>query len=163
MGQKRNNDFNEYYQEYLNGLSLQQIAVKYGKTRQGVFKAFKLRGFKLRETFISVAQYEQMKRESDNPILEKVYRKLQMYDGKKFTLRNSGYYSLTTNDRKLMHRYVWEKEVGPIPDGYDIHHLDEDKENNKLSNLECLPKPEHTRKYSPHNNQYTKGRKRASN
>ena len=28
-----------------------------------------------------------------------------------------------------------------------------------IENLECLPKSEHTRKYSPHNNQYTKGRK----
>lgn len=50
---------------------------------------------------------------------------------------------------------------GKIPKGWDIHHIDEKKENNSPENLECLPKYEHTRLYSPHNNQYTKGRKRA--
>jgi hypothetical protein len=61
-----------------------------------------------------------------------------------------------------MHRYVWQKEKGPIPDGWDIHHINEVKGDNRIENLECLPKAEHTRKYSPHNNQYTKGRKRAT-
>ena len=61
-----------------------------------------------------------------------------------------------------MHRYVWEKERGQIPDDWDIHHKDEVKSNNTIDNLECLSKSEHTRLYSPHNNQYTKGRKRAA-
>ena len=56
-----------------------------------------------------------------------------------------GYYSLTTNDRCLMHRYVWEKEVGPIPKDWDIHHRNNDKSDNSLTNLICMPKSEHTR------------------
>ena len=59
-----------------------------------------------------------------------------------------------------MHRYVWENINGKIPFGFDIHHINNDKSDNRIENLECLPKSEHTKKYSPHNNQYTKGRKK---
>ena len=142
MGRKRNPVYDNAYQLYLDGLSLQQVAKKLGVTRQSVYTAFKRRGFKLRGPNFQPCQW---------------------YDGKKFTLRNHGYYARTTDDRCLMHRYVWEKEVGPIPEGWDIHHLNEVKTDNRIENLECLPKAEHTRRYSPHNNQYTKGRKRASN
>lgn len=139
MGRKLNEKYENAYQLYLDGLSLQQVGLELGVSRQSVFDAFKQRGLPLR---------------GPN------FRPEQWYDGKKFTLRNTGYYSLTVDDRCLMHRYIWEKEVGPIPEGWDIHHLDEDKAKNVLSNFECLPKAEHTRKYSPHNNQYTKGRKK---
>ena len=141
MGRKRNPAYDEAYSLYLSGLSLEQVAIEIGVTRQCVYKAFKKRGV---------------------PLRGKNFRPYQIYDGKKFTLRNSGYYSLTTDDRYLMHRYVWEKENGAIPDGFDIHHIDEQRSNNSIDNLECLSKSEHTRLYSPHNNQYTKGRKRAN-
>ena len=141
MGRKRSKKYDEAYQLYIDGLSLEQVAEQLSVTRQCVFKAFKERGFSLRGP---------------------KFQPYQEYDGKKFTLRNNGYYSLTKSDRCLMHRYVWEKERGKIPDGWDIHHKDEKKSNNHIDNLECLPKSEHTRLYSPHNNQYTKGRKRAS-
>lgn len=141
MGRKRSTKYDDAYQLYIDGLSLEQVAERLSVTRQCIFKAFKKRGLALR---------------GPN------FQPFQEYDGKKFTLRNHGYYSLTTSDRCLMHRYIWEKEVGKIPDGWDIHHRDEKKFNNVIDNLECLPKAEHTRLYSPHNNQYTKGRKRAS-
>lgn len=139
MANKRNPVYDGAYQLYLDGLSLEQVAKEIGVTRQCVFKAFKKRKFALRGVNFRPHQY---------------------YDGKKFTIRNTGYYSLTSDDRCLMHRYVWEKEHGVIPKGWDIHHLNEDRADNRIENLECLPKSEHTRKYSPHNNQYTKGRKR---
>ena len=141
MGQKRNPKYDDAYQLYLDGLSLQQVAKELSVSRQCIYKAFKKRGFVLRGVN---------------------FQPYQTYDGKKFTLRNHGYYSLSSSDRCLMHRYVWEKEKGKIPKGWDIHHLNEKKGDNRIENLECLPKAEHTRKYSPHNNQYTKGSKRAS-
>ncbi len=141
MGQKRNPIYDNAYQLYLDGLSLEQVAKQIGVTRQCVFKSFLKRGFALRGVS---------------------FRPFQEYDGKKFTLRNTGYYSLSKGKRGLMHRYVWEKENGEIPKGWDIHHIDGKKSNNSVNNLECLPKAEHTRKYSPHNNQYTKGRKHGS-
>lgn len=57
----------------------------------------------------------------------------------------SGYWRrmLTT-----LHRAVWEKEHGPIPDGREIHHIDGNPLNNTLENLECLTPAEHRRKES---------------
>jgi len=138
MGQKKNPIYDNAYQLYLDGLSLEQVSHELGVTRQCVYKAFKNRHYILR---------------GPN------FQPYQFYDGKKFTLRNTGYYSLTSNNRCLMHRYVWECEKGEIPKGFDIHHIDNDRRNNDIKNLECLSKSEHTSKYSPHNNQYTKGRK----
>lgn len=43
------------------------------------------------------------------------------------------------------HRLVWIKAYGEIPKGYVIHHIDGDKTNNSLDNLECLPLSEHSR------------------
>ena len=82
------------------------------------------------------------------------------FNGNKYTLRNNGYWGRTNKERNMLHRDVWEFHNGPIPSGHDIHHLDENRANNFIGNLECLPKAEHTSKYSPHNNQYTKGRKK---
>lgn len=45
----------------------------------------------------------------------------------------------------FLHRDVWEFYNGPIPDGYEVHHIDGDTANNDISNLECLPASEHRR------------------
>lgn len=50
--------------------------------------------------------------------------------------------------RYLTHRYVWEQTYGPIPKGYEVHHIDKDPYNNDLSNLELLPISEHRRLHS---------------
>jgi len=42
-----------------------------------------------------------------------------------------------------LHRIMWEYYFGPIPEGYHIHHKDEDRSNNCLSNLECLSPGSH--------------------
>lgn len=45
---------------------------------------------------------------------------------------------------KLLHRAVWESAFGTIPHGCHIHHRKEgDTTENRLFNLECLPKREH--------------------
>ena len=40
--------------------------------------------------------------------------------------------------RKRLHVYIWEKENGPVPNGFNVHHVDEDKMNNDISNLKLL-------------------------
>ena len=45
--------------------------------------------------------------------------------------------------RKYEHRYVWEMNWGPIPKDHEIHHIDGNRENNNIDNLECLHKSEH--------------------
>lgn len=44
-----------------------------------------------------------------------------------------------------LHREVWAAINGPIPVGYDIHHLDGDKCNNQPKNLVCITRSEHSR------------------
>jgi hypothetical protein len=71
-----------------------------------------------------------------------------IYDGIKFTKSEYGYYRATNRDKHIsLQRYKWEKEVGKIPKGWDIHHKDRDKANNSLENLECLSKANHTKKH----------------
>lgn len=59
-----------------------------------------------------------------------------------------GYYRITSskegNKDKALHRLIFEKNNGEIPEGYDIHHKDENKLNNCISNLELISHSEHT-------------------
>lgn len=55
-----------------------------------------------------------------------------------FTKTKNGVYKKT-----FCHVFVWETLHGPKPEGYDIHHKDEDKTNYNISNLELLLKNVH--------------------
>lgn len=70
------------------------------------------------------------------------------FDGKRFTRdERTGYYLCSTlstdGKRKRMHVYVWEYYNGPIPVGYHVHHINGDKSDNDISNLELLSEFEH--------------------
>lgn len=43
------------------------------------------------------------------------------------------------------HRTVWERLRGPIPNGHEIHHINGVRDDNRVKNLMCLSKSEHTR------------------
>ncbi len=59
--------------------------------------------------------------------------------------RKDGYYQISSgiNQGKLLHRLVYEETFGPIPEGFHIHHLDNDKNNNALENLVLISKSNH--------------------
>lgn len=61
----------------------------------------------------------------------------------------SGYKKIKLKNGKTIdeHRLIWIKEYGEIPKGYVIHHIDGDKTNNNLSNLECISLSEHSRRH----------------
>lgn len=44
---------------------------------------------------------------------------------------------------KGIHVLVWETFVGPIPEGYEIHHKNHNPKDNRLDNLELLSNEEH--------------------
>lgn len=76
-----------------------------------------------------------------------MHEKFQYYNGVKFTRDEKTGYYLNSTLRIRMHRYVWVCEKGDIPEGYDVHHIDHDKSNNDISNLELLTKSEHKKKH----------------
>lgn len=46
---------------------------------------------------------------------------------------------------KRLHREVWEYHNGEIPKGYDIHHINGDRSDNDITNLQLLTRSEHQR------------------
>lgn len=60
-------------------------------------------------------------------------------DNIRFVMEKSGHYRA----RLALHQYIWIKHNGVIPKGYDIHHIDEDKTNNDISNLRLMTRKEH--------------------
>ena len=65
----------------------------------------------------------------------------------KFTRdERTGYYlSAKPIDGKRirMHRYIYEFHNGKLPDGYHVHHLDRDKNNNNIDNLKAVSSKGH--------------------
>lgn len=67
---------------------------------------------------------------------------------KPYYVTSSGYYCVKVKVdgvwKKVRYsRYIWELYNGPIPEGYDVHHIDHDKTNDDISNLTILPKCDH--------------------
>lgn len=44
---------------------------------------------------------------------------------------------------KRLHREVWEYHNGEIPEGYDVHHIDGDRNDNNIDNLQLMLRSEH--------------------
>ncbi len=80
-------------------------------------------------------------------------RKTAYFDGYKFRRdAKTGYYLANKptymGHRERLHVYVWRKNNGPIPEGYHVHHVDEDKSHNDIENLRCIPARTHTKHHS---------------
>jgi len=64
----------------------------------------------------------------------------------------TGYYYRTDYERKtkkLLHRDIWEaKAKRKLPEGFVIHHIDHDKENNLPSNLTAMSRSDHQRHHA---------------
>lgn len=108
----KKSDTNEIIKLYNDGYSCEDIAKIYSMSRQAV--------------------WERLKR---NKVIFRTKKILPfiMYDNIKFTPSEYGYYRATIRTKHISpHRYKYEKEVGKIPHGYDIHHIDGDKQNNDI-------------------------------
>src|SRR3990167_9776089 len=48
------------------------------------------------------------------------------------------------------HRLVWEAANGPIPKGHVVHHINGVKDDNRLENLEVMPRKKHNHRHDDH-------------
>lgn len=65
-------------------------------------------------------------------------------------LSDRTYYKCTRSkmrDDVYLHRQMWIDAYGEIPDGYHIHHRDNNPDNNTLENFECLSPKEHMQQH----------------
>jgi uncharacterized protein YbdZ (MbtH family) len=64
--------------------------------------------------------------------------------------KTTGYYKslMRHDDREYLHRAMWRSEHGNIPHGWHVHHKNEDKDDNRIDNFECLPIREHNLKHA---------------
>lgn len=76
------------------------------------------------------------------------------YKGKRFVkdMKNGYYHANARIDGRpttlLLHRVIWEDNNGKIPDGYQVHHKDHNKDNNSIENLELMLQSEHMRMHT---------------
>lgn len=94
-----------------------------------------------------------------NPVENKgQYLAWQKFNGKYYYLYRGEKYFSKGNTK--LHRVVWEFYNGKIPTGYDVHHLDENRMNNHISNLSLRKASRHrsihTKKYHAENMDKTK-------
>jgi hypothetical protein len=60
-----------------------------------------------------------------------------------------GYVQITINGKsRLAHHLAWEKHNGPIPKGMQVHHINEDRQDNRIENLKLVDPKVHGRIHS---------------
>ena len=67
-------------------------------------------------------------------------RNITKYGYRRITLR--------TRKRRFEHVLVWEAHHGPVPAGFEVHHKNENKLDNRIENLQLVTRLEHKRIHS---------------
>lgn len=80
---------------------------------------------------------------------------IQEFMGARYYL--CGYYYQRKGKR--LHRAVWEYFNGEIPEGYHVHHIDENRANNDIENLSLMPGIEHINNHAKTEKRRENGRK----
>lgn len=89
-----------------------------------------------------------------NKITKKANESLREYSRKKFKtnptkkLGKRGYWLIYLPERHKFireHTYIWEKACGKIPEGYVLHHINLNKTDNRIENLQMITKQLHHR------------------
>lgn len=61
-------------------------------------------------------------------------------------INSEGYLMFYRNGKGILaHREIWEKYHNKIPKGYELHHKDENKLNNDISNLILVTRSQHAK------------------
>ena len=114
---------------YRTGESLPELARAYSIGTTTVWRRLRNAGIKMRSC--GLPRGFKMSRKPGGPFAD---------DG-------SGY--LRTYDREgkpcRIHRGCWEAYWGTVPEGHDVHHRDEDRQNNVIENLALMTQAEHAK------------------
>ena len=107
------------------------------------------------ETPYELAAVERLERElvEGAPKVEVIDEKRQKFNGITFYKRSSGHYHCGMG----LHQAVWLYYFGLISEGYEIHHKNENKDDNNIENLQSLSKGDHSK---IHNNLKLENRKK---
>jgi HNH endonuclease len=75
---------------------------------------------------------------------------MRTYPPVKGSITPNGYRRITCKDRRkrFEHVMVWEKHWGPVPQGSEIHHVNGNKLDNRIENLQLVTRLEHKRLHS---------------
>lgn len=73
--------------------------------------------------------------------------------GRTGAVTKNGYRIFCRGDREhakkqYEHRIIWEKYYGKIPEGYIVHHIDGNKLNNNIENLQLMTETEHAKRHA---------------
>jgi hypothetical protein len=125
---------------YLSGKSTVQIAKETGfKSAQGVHDRLVKNGVKIRDL------KEALK-------ISHIYANRLMPKGENhhawkggIWTNNTGYRQFSLNGKKhLEHIFIWEQQNGFLPKGWVIHHLNGIKDDNRIENLQAMPRRHHS-------------------
>ena len=75
-----------------------------------------------------------------------IARGFQVLQGRKYTKQWDGYYRCWERGpwrRHYLHIDVYAAEYGPVPDGWEVHHIDYNLDNNAPENFEAWCKDRH--------------------
>lgn len=77
----------------------------------------------------------------DLPRVEVIDEKHQRFNGEIYNADAEGYHKRTQS----IHRAVWAYFNGPIPNGYVVHHIEEDPSKNNIEDLKLMTEEEHNK------------------
>jgi hypothetical protein len=77
----------------------------------------------------------------EDPVV--ITERIQAFNGHRYyrNPRTGGF--VNTRRHEQLHRAVWAAAHGPIPEGFVVHHINHDRSDNRLVNLQAMPAGEH--------------------
>jgi len=125
---------------YKEGLSLNEIGEHIGISGQSVWMRLTKSKMKLRT--ISEAQkiaYKKGRMKSQRGEDNNQWKGGRYPDSRGYIYLYTG----VRNRKVFEHRLIWEKHHGKIPDGWIIHHLNGIRDDNRIENLQAIPRKRH--------------------
>jgi len=75
----------------------------------------------------------------------------QEFRGVRYYKRADGYFAKAYPRTEFIHRAVWTAERGEIPAGFHVHHVNHDRSDNRIENLELKSASDHSRQHAKSN------------